>query len=613
MSVVRDQMLCIITPDWPAGNGLLDSAAKASLESMFNDVGVVHFASVALLPPFPGAPEGSLPSLMLELAVDEGIRPKDLLRRLSNHSSGALWILYGAYWMQRQPAAVSRRNRLLFRHLFTGLNVSDGAFVGVRDRTLAQIKQERALLVATRAEARRLRTNGSSGRNELAKALSRWVAQDSRFEWATATAPRSFWRGAGAASSVKLAYFGSIAVIVIAAVWALRGVCRWLLERLDPSTGGVKSLVAVLLNGLEVTATWIIHTSWRAYLFILILMLIYWLVFVVLTTFFPPWRRWLRNVEDELNRPAETWSSRLTYVSGWLVMGLLVILFVNAFVLVVSGKDGHEALFGTAPMGIVRSLRIGCGSWIAASLCGLTSAAVFAGLLVLGTSSVWLLRKLPEPIRRWYKRPSLNEVRCAQQVHPSIECCEADLVVGTAHMISLTDLRRPYAWSAFWTRFVLRSVTLLGRLFFTEGKLGDAPGIHFGHWHLIGGRRLLFISNFDGSFGGYLDDFINGANRGTTLFWRWTRLLARPAAVPGHPEVRTNRSFPPTRFLMFKGVKCELDFKAYARDSMLPHLYRFDPCKLTIDQIDLATSLRDALCGERGNVKDDCIMRTLEK
>ena len=59
-------------------------------------------------------------------------------------------------------------------------------------------------------------------------------------------------------------------------------------------------------------------------------------------------------------------------------------------------------------------------------------------------------------------------------------------------------------------------------------------------------------------------------------------------------------------------MKCELKFKSYARDSMLPHVYRFEARKATLDQIDLATALRDALFGERNDKNDDLIMRAIE-
>jgi hypothetical protein len=45
---------------------------------------------------------------------------------------------------------------------------------------------------------------------------------------------------------------------------------------------------------------------------------------------------------------------------------------------------------------------------------------------------------------------------------------------------------------------------------------------------------------------------------------------------------------------------------------MLPHLYRFDACNATLDEINLATGLRGALFGERNDTSDDLIMRAIE-
>jgi hypothetical protein len=260
------------------------------------------------------------------------------------------------------------------------------------------------------------------------------------------------------------------------------------------------------------------------------------------------------------------------------------------------------------------------GLWPLVAVAGLAGAA--AAVLWLA----WLPRALPSagrpswPVaqwlkfRRWLTRGRPMVVPRAQQVHPSIDACEARLIAGTAHMISLTEVRSPRAWSGLWIRLVMGTVTSLGHMLFTEGRLGDAPGIHFGHWHLIdGGRRLLFCANFDGSFGGYLDDFIKGPSVGTTLFWRWTELHPRPAAAPGHPEVTHARRFPPTRLLALRGVKCERGFKAYARDSMVPHLFRADFIGLSLDEKLRGTELRDALFGVRCPVNDDIVMRALER
>jgi hypothetical protein len=141
VKMVRQQMICIIAPDWPGGAELPAShRIKTALNHLFSDVGVVHFASIALLPAMtPG--EGRLPSLMLELAVEEGLRPYDLLYRLVNHPSGTMWSLYGEYW-PAPPSLASQRNQALLDRLTTWHHVADGAFVGVRDRSVRQIKME---------------------------------------------------------------------------------------------------------------------------------------------------------------------------------------------------------------------------------------------------------------------------------------------------------------------------------------------------------------------------------------------------------------------------------------------------------------------------------------
>jgi hypothetical protein len=208
-----------------------------------------------------------------------------------------------------------------------------------------------------------------------------------------------------------------------------------------------------------------------------------------------------------------------------------------------------------------------------------------------------------------------EELRAGHQVHASVDACEAALAAAGRpnHMFSLTEIRRPYWLNSLMLRFFLRLVTTLGHILFTEGKLARAEGIRFGHWHVLGGgRRLLFCSNFDGGFGGYLDEFINGASEGVNLFWRWTELLRRPAAVSGHPEVSRMRKFPPTRRLVYGGCKYEQWFKTYARDSMLPHLYRFEAYVYSAKDVERAGRLRDALFGLRTAVNDDIVIRALE-
>jgi hypothetical protein len=601
---VRQQMICIIAPDWRGGAGVIQSNDMSeALKALFSDVGVVHFASIALLPALSDSPS-QLPSLMLELAVEEGLRPYDLLCRLVNHPSGAMWSLYGRYWLEgERPVGVGQRNQELLDRLMDWHSVADGAFVGARDRSVRQIRKERDLLLQTRDAARELRADYGSDRATFALALARWAFARPEFDWATAPAPRSFWRGSGASIIAKAAYPAAIIALWMASVWLVGAVFRLAACVVARLLAGPDSELQTVLLAVSEASRYLLGASVRLLIALAVTALALWVLFGLLPALFRPWRRWIKNIGRELDRPTQTWSSLSTYVSVW-VSGLPIVL--TSIYCVVTYAFWPEFFQSQLSqwMPVASGLRL------------LAIITLFILFILLASGSIilfsWIASRLPK-LTAWFYQPHEDDVERAQQVHPSIDASEAALVGGTAHLISLTDMRAPHWWSIFWTRASLRLVTFLGRVSFTDGLLGEAPGIHFGHWHVIdNGRRYLFCSNYDGNFGGYLDDFINGASAGTSLFWRWTKLMARAPSDDGQPGVRLPRAFPPTRFLVFRGVKCELKFKSYARDSMLPHLFRFDACDSTMDGINRATTVRDALFGERNDCNDDQIMRAIE-
>jgi hypothetical protein len=85
------------------------------------------------------------------------------------------------------------------------------------------------------------------------------------------------------------------------------------------------------------------------------------------------------------------------------------------------------------------------------------------------------------------------------------------------------------------------------------GDLGGIPSIHFAKWLLIDeGRRLLFLSNYDGSWESYLGDFVDQAALGLNLAWSCTR------------------EYPLTRLLAFEGASDEETFKAWGRSCQVP-------------------------------------------
>ena len=84
-------------------------------------------------------------------------------------------------------------------------------------------------------------------------------------------------------------------------------------------------------------------------------------------------------------------------------------------------------------------------------------------------------------------------------------------------------------------------------------QLGGIPSIHFAKWLLIdGGRRLLFFSNYDGSWESYLGDFVDQAALGLNLAWM---------ATEGYPN---------TRLLAEGGANDEETFKGWARVHQRP-------------------------------------------
>jgi hypothetical protein len=146
------------------------------------------------------------------------------------------------------------------------------------------------------------------------------------------------------------------------------------------------------------------------------------------------------------------------------------------------------------------------------------------------------------------------------------------------HMVSITIVKPGWLRRAtLWT--VLAAINLVARAFFTHGQLGGIPSIHFAHWSMIdGGRRLLFLSNFDGSWENYLDDFIDKAHRGLTGVWSNTV------------------GFPRTQFLVGGGATDGPRFKAVARDAQTVTNAWYSAYRdLTVQGIDKSSSIREYL------------------
>jgi hypothetical protein len=107
-------------------------------------------------------------------------------------------------------------------------------------------------------------------------------------------------------------------------------------------------------------------------------------------------------------------------------------------------------------------------------------------------------------------------------------------------------------------------VRILDRIYFVHGKLMGIPTIHFARWVMLDNdQRMLFFSNFDGSWTQYLGDFIDKSGWGLNGIFGNTR------------------TFPRIWFLLLKGAYDEMHFLGWSRSTQIPTQVWF---AATVDQ-----------------------------
>jgi hypothetical protein len=180
-------------------------------------------------------------------------------------------------------------------------------------------------------------------------------------------------------------------------------------------------------------------------------------------------------------------------------------------------------------------------------------------------------------LRRLERRdPSQDEPPLDEEAMAAMARRE-DLIVQN-HMGSVV-LLKPGVLRAVLVRLGLWGLGLFLRVTATNGYLGSMRTIHFAHWALVSnGSRLMFFSNFDGSWESYLDDFIEKAHAGLTLAWS------------------SGIGFPATRYLVQDGASQGRKFKAWARHSMAESLFWLSAYEdLTVNEIERHSRVADGL------------------
>lgn len=147
------------------------------------------------------------------------------------------------------------------------------------------------------------------------------------------------------------------------------------------------------------------------------------------------------------------------------------------------------------------------------------------------------------------------------------------------HLANMSYVK-PGAFRGMTIRAILFLTNVVARVS-TKGKLSGLTSLHFAHWALIDdGKRLLFLTNYDGSWENYLDDFIDKASIGLTGIWSNTV------------------NFPRTRFLVLGGAQDERRFKTISRrNQVYSNVWYSAYERLTVQAIDNNSDIREQMFG----------------
>jgi len=152
------------------------------------------------------------------------------------------------------------------------------------------------------------------------------------------------------------------------------------------------------------------------------------------------------------------------------------------------------------------------------------------------------------------------------------------------HLTTLVNVK-PGKFRLGTLKAVLALVNVLAKTVFIAGSLGGIPTIHFARWLMMDNdERLLFFSNYDGSWASYLGDFVDKANYGLTAIW-------------GNTE-----NFPPSSFLFLGGARHIEAFKLWSRqhNEYAAVWYSAYP-DATVSNITQSIQVRDGLQRELNN------------
>ena len=272
-----------------------------------------------------------------------------------------------------------------------------------------------------------------------------------------------------------------------------------------------------------------------------------------------------------------------------LVLGLILALGISSTRVKTAWLPVVASAFWVALVGVafglwyskpVRDVAVGVGiasvaTWMLAIVVGLMTAALLAALAgYLG----WRLRESETSDNPVDRDPDPALVQAIMARENQLRAPNGEGVVQN-HLTAVSIVKPGFLRRWVMLRLGLHLVELAVRSgSFARGFLSNIGTIHFAQWVRIPGKKLMFLSNYDGSWESYLEDFITKATSGLTIVWS------------------NATDFPKTNWLAQDGAADGDRFKRWVRRQQIPTLFWYSAYpSLTAEQIRLNAKIRYGL------------------
>ncbi len=184
---------------------------------------------------------------------------------------------------------------------------------------------------------------------------------------------------------------------------------------------------------------------------------------------------------------------------------------------------------------------------------------ILAALLIMSPVLLVAIPVLLLVLRGHERRDARSgTLRLSEQPRGQLATFEDQIV---QNQFSAVGSAKPAWIRAVTLRLLLAAANVACRHHFNRGDLGSVPllrlhgvdTIHFAQWIIVDeGRRVLFLSNYDGSLTSYMDDFVN------KVAWGLNAVFSN------------GQWYPKTRWLVLDGANDEQAFKAFLQKHQIP-------------------------------------------